>query len=171
MNSVWFGVRLVRKTVGFVLVSVFVVSGLVVSSVEPVGAQGVTIRNFTSPSGNIHCLLVVDENGSSADCSVLKATWPKPKSKPADCDLDWDPLEIVLNVEGSIATIQEGGCRGDIGPYCPPGCPPLQYGSATTVGKIRCTSLQEGIKCQATAGKRKGLNQAEQTGKKHTNVI
>jgi hypothetical protein len=166
MNSVWFGVRRVRKTVGFLLVSAFVVSGLVVSSVQPVGAQGVTIRNFTSPSGNIHCLLVVDENGSSADCSVLKASWPKLKSKPADCDLDWDPSEIMLNVEGSLATVEEGGCRGDIGPYCPPGCPPLQYGSAATVGKIRCTSLQEGIKCQATTGKRKGFLIAARSWKK-----
>jgi hypothetical protein len=166
MNLALFRSCGLRKAVVLSLVLAFVVSGLVVSSVEPARAQQVTIKNFTSPSGNIHCLMLVDEKESSADCSVLKATWPKLRSKPADCDLDWDPSEIVLAVERSVATVEEGGCRGDIGPYCPPGCPPLPYGSSVTVGKIRCTALQEGIKCQATTGKRKGFLVAARSWKR-----
>jgi hypothetical protein len=130
------------------------------------GAQKSILENFTSPSGNIHCLMVFDENGTSADCSVLKPSWARLASKPKDCDLDWDPAEIILSVEGSQATIQEGGCRGDIGPYCPGDCRKLAYGSSVKLGKIACTSLQQGIRCQATIGKRKGFLVAARSWKR-----
>ena len=146
-----------RKIGALLLLPVFVTSLLLSTMGTPAKAQQIDIQNFTSPSGNIHCLIVRDENESSADCSVQTAVWTKLAPKPADCDLDWDPTEIVLIVERAKTTVIEGGCRGDIGPYCPPGCRKLAYGSSVTVGKVRCTSQQAGIRCQATTGKKKGF--------------
>jgi hypothetical protein len=145
-----------RKIPALLLLPVFVTSLLLITG-TPAKAQQIDIQNFTSPSGNIHCLIVRDENESSADFSVQTAAWKKLAPKPADCDLDWDPSEIVLIVERAKTTVIEGGCRGDIGPYCPPGCRKLAYGSSVMVGKVRCTSQQDGIRCQATTGKKKGF--------------
>ena len=141
----------------YLLLPVFVTSLLLSTMGMPAKAQQIDIQNFTSPSGNIHCLVVRDENESSADCSVRTATWTKLAPKPAGCDLDWDPAEILLIVERVKTTVLEGGCRGDIGPYCPPGCRKLAYGASVTVGKVRCTSQPDGIRCQATTGKKKGF--------------
>lgn len=116
MNSVGSEISILRKTRVVLLVSLLVVSALGVTAVGAEGAQKVTSENFTSPSGNIHCLVMLDEKGTSADCTVLKPVRAKLKSKPADCDLDWDPTEIVLRVKGTKTSVEEGGCRGDIGP-------------------------------------------------------
>lgn len=157
MNSVGSEISILRKTRVVLLVSLLVVSALGVTAVGAEGAQKVTSENFTSPSGNIHCLVMLDEKGTSADCTVLKPVRAKLKSKPADCDLDWDPTEIVLRVKGTKTSVEEGGCRGDIGPYCPGDCQQLAFGASVNVGKIRCTSLPEGMRCQAATGKRKGF--------------
>jgi hypothetical protein len=157
MNCVGSGIGILRKTRGVLLVSLLVLSALGMTTVGAAGAQKVTIENFTSPSGNIHCLVMLDETDTSADCTVLKPARAKLKTKPADCELDWDPTEILLIVKGTKTSVEEGGCRGDIGPYCPGDCKRLAFGSSVNVGKIRCTSLPEGIQCQTTTGKRKGF--------------
>lgn len=161
-----FGVRISAVTSALVIVSLVAGFIVAVAPSNPAGAQRVMLENFTSPSRNIFCLMSLDENGASADCAVAKPTWAKLKAKPKDCDLDWDPAEIFLSVEGSQTTIVEGGCRGDIGPYCGDECPKLAYGTSKKLGNIQCTSQQQGIRCQTTTGKRKGFLIAARSWKK-----
>jgi uncharacterized protein DUF6636 len=114
--------------------------------------------HFQSPSGNINCYAGPAFQGSPAfaQCLVRKQSWPSLRSKPASCDLDWDPATVSLSRRR--ATV--GSCRGDIGPLCvntSDRCSTLGYGRSVDAGPIRCTSTTAGITCRYKSGRRQGF--------------
>jgi hypothetical protein len=113
--------------------------------------------HFTTPSGNIDCI----GQGSTVDCLVERASWPRVPPRPAGCDTDWFGTEAVL----SSGRVRLGSCRGDIGPMCvDPGapCTRLAYGRSLSVrrGGIRCTSRRTGLTCRARNGRGAGFRVA-----------
>lgn len=115
--------------------------------------------HFTSPSGNIDCL-VHAEAGGTASCWVERAAWRSTVRKPASCPLAWMPTEVSLTGR----RVSVGVCRGDIGPMCQPGgCRVLGYGKSIVTNGIRCTSTTSGITCRrATGAKRQGFKVSRQ---------
>lgn len=98
----------------------------------PAGAEGFV--DFTSPSGNVSCVLDVDY----VRCDIAERDWTPPP-RPADCEFDYG--QGVALVPGGPA---EFVCAGDttLG-----GSNPLAYGQSITRGDLRCESAQTGITC------------------------
>lgn len=119
-------------------------------------AQAGTVAHFTSPSGNIDCLLSNDDTyGRGVACVVEQNDWwPLPPERPSSCDLDWVGTELYLTQKGKVFV---GACRGDVGPVCTGNCVTLPFGESVRVGKIRCSSAKSGITCQTTNGARHGF--------------
>ena len=114
------------------------------------------LLHFKSPSGNINCYLVTLDGKSSAQSLVRKADWATTPTKPASCDLDFDPYSASLDGQ----SVHVGDCRGDVGPLCySPGgrCSTLAYGHSLTAGTIRCTSSTAGITCRSRVGPKHGF--------------
>src|SRR5262245_1797825 len=92
------------------------------------GSAQAGLLHFSSPSGNINCLL--SSGGGTqpyADCLVKTSSWAHRAPKPRTCDLDWSATELSL----SGGRVHVGACRGDIGPLCATGvdrCTTLAYG-------------------------------------------
>jgi hypothetical protein len=101
----------------------------------PVDREVYMLTHFTSPSGNISC--VIDTGG--ARCDIAERDWSLPP-RPADCRLDYGH-GISIGV-GKPARVV---CAGDttIGS----GGEPLAYGDAIAAGPMRCVSAQSGITC------------------------
>lgn len=120
-----------------------------------------TLSHFTSPSGNIDCMMDSDQGGW-AQCMVQRAAWPVEPRKPASCDLDWSATEAAVTRRG----VSLGACRGDIGPMCVAGqidrCNVLAYGRSVTRGDVRCTSLTTGMLCRKRYGKGIGFKVSRQ---------
>jgi hypothetical protein len=102
------------------------------------------IANFTSPSGNIGCNIIVGlpEGGNGARCDIKVHTFKIPKPHPA-CRLAFgDSLEV--------------GTSGKAGPVChgdtvfEPGERKLAYGKSETLGRFTCTSATSGMTCKNT---------------------
>jgi hypothetical protein len=137
---------------------------LAMTNLVPIPAQAADLR-FTSPSGNIDCVMGRESNEVFVDCLVENAKWPNAKPQPKDCDLDWDPYDIVLNVKGRGAaakpSLYVGGCRGDIGALCVPGpdsdCDVLPFGEKRTVDSITCESTKAGMRCVTNRGRKLGF--------------
>ena len=119
--------------------------------VLPGAAAAATSAHFRSPSGNINCRM----EPSFVDCLVRANTWPHRPRRPASCDVDWFPAELVL----SGRRVRVGSCRGDVGPSCGPGlpCSVLRYGRSVTVGRFRCLSARSAVTCRRTDGRRVGF--------------
>jgi hypothetical protein len=133
----------------------------------PAAAQDQTLR-FTSPSGNIDCVMGSESTSEIfVDCTAQNAKWANEKPQPKDCDLDWDPHEITLAVVSKGTTLKPslfvGGCRGDIGPLCfdedtdRGACEVLKFGEKRTLKSITCESKSTGILCATNRGKRLGF--------------
>lgn len=118
--------------------------------------------SFTSPSGNIDCMLWADGRSPAADCLVQKASWPRARPKPSNCPLAWFPTEVTLE-RGRVGV---GVCRGDIGPMCQPAggarCRVLRYGASVTVRGLRCTSTRAGVTCRLRNGAGRGFRVARE---------
>jgi hypothetical protein len=113
---------------------------------------GTGLVHFRSPSGNINCVL----GASFADCLVRHDTWPRRPTKPASCDLDFNPAEVAVTPGGVVV----GACRGDVGPLCglsDDRCVVLRYGRSLVRGRIRCTSALNGVTCRRVNGRRVGF--------------
>ena len=104
------------------------------------------LTHFRSPSGNINCLVTT----TFADCLVKQNSWRTLPRRPASCDVDFFPAEVIL----SGNRVGVGSCRGDVGPLCVPTtadrCSVLGYGRSVTVGRIRCSSATNGVTCRRT---------------------
>lgn len=101
---------------------------------------------FRSPSGNLHCVLVRDPDGSSARCDASGRTW-QPPPRPADCDLDWGS-GVSVGSTGEATVV----CAGDT--VVDPGAAVLPYGGSQGLGDITCLSLETGVRCtSATSGR------------------
>ena len=89
-----------------------------------------------------------------------RASW-RGAPRPAKCDVDWIPTEIVL----ANGRVRLGAERGDIGPLCVgsgSSCTVLGYGRSLSVrrGGIRCTSRRSGLTCRARNGRGAGFRVA-----------
>jgi hypothetical protein len=134
------------------------IAGLVVVGLASASGHAATgIVHFRSPSGNINCFLAP----SFADCLVRHNTWTHKPTKPASCDLDFDPTELELGPR----SVSVGGCRGDVGPLCglsDTPCTVLRYGQSVTRGRLRCTSAVTGVICRRLDGRRIGFRIARE---------
>ena len=94
---------------------------------------------FVSPSGNIGCAL----SSAGARCDIAEKSW-KPPAKPADCQAAWG---VGVQVGAQAATV---ACASDsvLGSG-----QPLAYGASQERGSYRCSSSEEGMRCEnATTG-------------------
>jgi hypothetical protein len=161
--------EMIRTTVSILKTSLALFAALTIVTTgfaNPAGAiraQADASLQFTSPSRNIDCYMRADSaNEMYVDCTAQNAKWPNEKPQPSDCDLDWDPNEIILNVKGRGNAVKPslyvGGCRGDIGPICAPDeCQVLNFGEKVSLRAITCESLKDGIKCVSNRGKKLGF--------------
>jgi hypothetical protein len=106
------------------------------------GGPALHIEHFTSPSGNISCLIMTDTE-PQVRCDLAESAIPKEH----DCGGtgDWG-LSVTL-VAGHKAAME---CISDT--VMQPGIPTLAYGQKTTVGAITCTSSEDGMHCADTSG-------------------
>ena len=96
-------------------------------------ASASAFRGFTSPSGNIGCVI----SKSSARCDIRSHSWNAPK-KPASCDLEWGAAVAVASGRGHFV------CAGDttLGAGSK-----LGYGKTIHIGHMLCESQQAGMRC------------------------
>jgi hypothetical protein len=130
--------------------------GTLVACLALAGTGSAVELNFTSPSGNIDCRLADTGGRAFANCLVQRAQWTRRPARPASCDFDWVPNEVSLT-RGRLTI---GACRSDVGPLCGSSnlrCVTLRYGQSRTVGRIRCTSRENGMTCRYTTGSRIGF--------------
>ena len=97
------------------------------------------IAFFKTPSGNIHCGLIVDGGYHEARCDIMSSSFAPPPP-PADCDLDWGEALVVSDGPGTFI------CHGDT--IIDPESPVLPYGATTMVGPMECSSERSGVTCQ-----------------------
>lgn len=99
-----------------------------------VASANAAVRSFHSPTGNIQCQVSAhDAVGTAAYCQTFK---------PA--------RSVMLSASGALKTCRGTGCLGD----GPEDAFTLKYGRSVTVGPFRCTALQSGVRCVATASGR-----------------
>lgn len=104
------------------------------------GTANADIVGFTSPSGNIGCMI----DSSSVRCDIRDRTW-SPPPRPSDCDHNTGYGQgIVLDVGHSARFV----CAGDTALA---GGPPLAYGNKITKGSLECESTMSGVSCRDTA--------------------
>jgi hypothetical protein len=100
--------------------------------------------HFTSPSGNIECVITSSGDGElvarSVRCDIDERDW-SPPPQPADCELDYGHAILI-----GVGQPAEFLCAGDttIGS----GGEPLAYGEAITAGPMRCESAESGMTCR-----------------------
>jgi hypothetical protein len=128
---------------------------LACAGTAPAGAA-TKLVHFTTPSGTIDCI------GGTAptfvECLAQGATWAKVRTRPANCDLDWEPYNLSLESRRVII----GACRGDVGPRCFHDCSTLAYGRSVNIGPIRCRSAAIGVTCRYVRGTLAGFRIARQ---------
>lgn len=107
----------------------------------PAPAAGADIVGFTSPSGNIGCMLADD----MVRCDIAARDWAPPP-RPADCpDFTDFGQGIYLEATGPAAFV----CAGDTALG---GGPALDYGQVRAAGGISCTSEPSGMRCANSDG-------------------
>lgn len=99
-----------------------------------------TFSGFTSPSGNIGCMIDTDY----ARCDIRERDWAPPP-RPADCPSYTDYGQGIVLASGGPAAIV---CAGDTAFG---GGGPLAYGQSITNGVMSCTSAESGITCRDTS--------------------
>ncbi len=100
-------------------------------------ARTVHLATFTSPSGNIGCVLTKQ----SARCDIKERSW-KPPPRPSSCPLDYGQGLIVAGPKKATLV-----CAGDTALV---GTKPLPYGDSSQVGAFLCTSETTSMKCGNT---------------------
>lgn len=116
------------------ILRVLVVAGAVAGvCAAPVGAEDGFV-DFTSPSGNVGCVLDVDY----VRCDIAERDWAPPP-RPVDCEFDYG--QGIALAPGEPAALV---CAGDttLG-----GSRPLAYGQSIARGDLRCDSAESGITC------------------------
>lgn len=99
------------------------------------------LTGFTSPSGNIGCMIDVDY----VRCDILQHDW-SPPPRPADCPSFTGYGQGITLSPGSPARFV---CAGDTALA---GGPPLDYGESVSAGSIQCTSSPSGMTCRDHQG-------------------
>ena len=96
---------------------------------------------FTSPSGNIGCILIDD----LLRCDIATRDW-SPPPRPADCpDMTDYGQGISLHPHGTARFV----CAGDTALG---GGPPLPYGEYRAGGGMSCNSEPTGMRCSNSDG-------------------
>lgn len=92
---------------------------------------------FVAPSRNIGCAVSDDKDyGVEARCDIRDHAWHAPP-KPANCELDWGQ---GLRVNASAGFV----CASDTVLV---GAAVLAYGHGIDVGRFRCVSAVDGVRC------------------------
>ena len=114
-----------------------VATGVMLATTVPLGtAQAEEIVGFTSPSGNIGCML----DSSSVRCDIRDRTW-SPPPRPSDCvDVMNFGQGIILNVGKPARFVCAGDTALDGGPALP-------YGEKIVRGSLECLSAPSGMSC------------------------
>lgn len=91
--------------------------------------------DFTSPSGNVGCVLDVDY----VRCDIAERDWAPPP-RPVDCEFDYG--QGIALAPGEPAAFV---CAGDttLG-----GSNVLAYGQSISRGAVSCTSAESGMSCR-----------------------
>lgn len=132
-----------KKNLGFLIAAALSVLPLAVAAQD-------APQRFQTPSGNIICQVLENEDGTDANlyCDVLEFSNTAPPA-PADCEWPEDfGHSFQLGVyEGSAIRI----CTHDS--FNEPGMPVLAYGAAWEYGDyFRCTAERAGLTCQNQFG-------------------
>lgn len=103
---------------------------------------------FTSPSGNISCLLGEESAGFGAVICLIKEKEFPDNPRPGSCSesLSWAGAFVTLGSAGA----GQGICTGDS--PVPPHSSVLPYGSALEHGDYRCSSAETGVTCTGPNG-------------------
>jgi hypothetical protein len=115
-------------------------SSAYVVQVKPTTPGRFDIVGFASPSHNISCALLKNEDGTGvARCDIAARSWKlPPPSEP--CEFDW----------GSVATINTRWRKGQMGACVSDaagGTEVLAYGHAMRLGDVECRSSRAGVEC------------------------
>ena len=117
------------------------------------------LRQFQTPSGNIHCLASDTDNGHGRmiDCEVLVLNSDRPlHRKPKSCDLDWGHRFIL-----GEAGMPDLACAGDT--LRDNKTPVLKFGDTVDVGgDITCEINRAGLRCQNAEAHGFSLSRAKQ---------
>ena len=105
---------------------------------------------FRTPSDNIHCMFVMDENKTEPNgiaCDIRNRSNERPiLPKPKDCEFDWGQrFELGNSSDAGLECVSDS-VRGDDSRV-------LQYGSSMRLGNIVCSSLQSGLECRNDKGR------------------
>jgi len=121
-------------------------------------AAAMDVQSFRTPSDNIHCLFVTDDDGrSSVECELRTRNGVEPAMpQPADCDLDWGN-RFALDAEGRAGMV----CHGDT--LISPDAPVLGYGKQADWHGIVCASEKSGLACRNREGRGFNLSRARQS--------
>ncbi|KWX67031.1 DUF6636 domain-containing protein [Mycobacterium sp. NAZ190054] len=104
-------------------------------------AAAADIVGFTSPSGNIGCILAED----SVRCDIAARDWAPPP-RPADCpEFTGYGQGIYLTATGAAGFVCAGDTTLGSGPV-------LDYGQFRAGGGMRCGSEPAGIRCSNSEG-------------------
>ncbi|MCK5756621.1 MAG: hypothetical protein KAH46_28340 [Mycobacterium sp.] len=102
---------------------------------------GADLVGFTSPSGNIGCIL----SDGTVRCDVAERDWAPPP-RPSDCpDFTDYGQGITLGTTGRASFV----CAGDTALGSGPALP---YGQFEAGGGVSCTSEPSGMRCSNSDG-------------------
>lgn len=102
---------------------------------------GADLVGFTSPSGNIGCILA----DGTVRCDVAERDWAPPP-RPSDCpDFTDYGQGITLDTTGPASFV----CAGDTAVGSGPALP---YGQFEAGGGVSCTSEPSGMRCSNSDG-------------------
>ena len=102
---------------------------------------GADLVGFTSPSGNIGCILA----DGTVRCDVAERDWAPPP-RPSDCpDFTDYGQGITLDTTGPASFV----CAGDTALGSGPALP---YGQFEAGGGVSCTSEPSGMRCSNSDG-------------------
>ncbi|MCT7656989.1 hypothetical protein [Mycobacterium deserti] len=130
------------------------VSALTVGSFTPAVAQAdETSVKFSSPSGNIHCVIdAYDEPTPTALCQIEEISYEVPVGVGRDENGGSCPHRTGSGNDFRLDQGQPGFIRcsfaalgGGVGPW-----PRLDYGQSRSFGAIRCDSAASGVTCTDT---------------------
>lgn len=120
-----------------------VVAAAAVGAISCLGlpTAGADLVGFTSPSGNIGCIL----SDGTVRCDVAERDWAPPP-RPSDCpDFTDHGQGITLGTTGRASFV----CAGDTTLGSGPGLP---YGQFEAGGGVSCTSEPSGMRCSNSDG-------------------
>lgn len=109
--------------------------GAVTTTAPAAGGEDLVV--FRSPSGNIGCAL----SSASARCDIAEKSWELPPA-PESCQGDWGVGVFVEGAEAGLVCATDTVLgEGE----------ELAYGATLERGAFRCTSSQEGMRCENTS--------------------